>query len=98
MTEKDKNNIETIFDHNVTEKELDILPINRKFRTKESYLNSIFEEIPEGLIIDNVYDSIKYSLSMLYWNRKNIEMAYKYARQIKDPQYRQDILNLLGGF
>jgi hypothetical protein len=57
----------------------------------------MFEEVP-GFTIDNACDMIKWDLSALYFNRKDMKKAYKYARQIKDPQYRQDKLNLLGGF
>jgi hypothetical protein len=57
----------------------------------------MFEEVP-GFDVSMVYDDIKRDLSALYFNRKDMKKAYKYARQIKDPQRREDRLNLLGDF
>jgi hypothetical protein len=105
--------IETIFDHNPTEEELDELFISREDyesdpddefmrdefarRTKEGYLKDMFEEIP-GFTVKAAHDSINRDLSALYFNRRDMKKAYKYARRMKDPQRKQDRLNLLGGF
>ncbi|MDR0755021.1 MAG: hypothetical protein LBF04_06500 [Prevotellaceae bacterium] len=85
--------IETIFDHNITEKELDDFFSDPEdpYRTREGYLMNMLDGKP-------AYDTIKWDLSALYSNRRDMKKAYKYAEQIKDPQYRQDRLNLLGGF
>ncbi|MDR2765125.1 MAG: hypothetical protein LBB90_08860 [Tannerella sp.] len=105
--------VETIFDHNPTEEELDEFFISREDyesdpddeflrdefarRTKEWYLKDMFEEIP-GFTVSKACDMIKWDLSELYEYRKDMKKAYKYARQIKNPQRRQDRLNFLGGF
>ncbi|MDR1600939.1 MAG: hypothetical protein LBS42_00725 [Tannerella sp.] len=85
--------IETIFDHNITEEELDEFFSDPEdpYRTKEGYLSEMLSEKPS-------YDSIKWHIARLYWYRKDMKKAYKYTYEIEDPQYRQDNLNLLGGF
>jgi hypothetical protein len=85
--------VETIFDHNITEKELDEFFSDPEdpWRTKEGYLRDMLDDEP-------AYDTIKWHISRLYFDRKDIKKAYKYANKIIDQQYRQDKLNLLGGF
>ncbi|MDR2383511.1 MAG: hypothetical protein LBD76_06475 [Prevotellaceae bacterium] len=91
--EKDMEKVETIFYHNITEKELDDFFSDPEdpWRTKEGYLRDMLDGEP-------AYDTIKWHIARLYEDRKDIKKAYKYANKIKDPQYRQDRLNLLGGF
>ncbi|MDR2118773.1 MAG: hypothetical protein LBP25_04505 [Tannerellaceae bacterium] len=105
--------IETIFDYNPTEEELDeffasqeaieeepdseLLLDSFACRTREGYLKDMFEEIP-GFKEDAARDMIKRDLSKLFEYRKDMESAYKYAHQITDPEYRQSRLNMLGGF
>ncbi|MDR2764423.1 MAG: hypothetical protein LBB90_05270 [Tannerella sp.] len=88
--------VETIFDHNITEKELDDFFSDPKdpWRTREGYIKDLIED--ESVPPD--YDTLKMHISSLYFNRRDMKKAYKYALQMKDPQRRQDKLNLLGGF
>jgi hypothetical protein len=88
--------IETIFDHGITEKELDEMFSNpdNPWRTREGYIKDLIED--EDAPPD--YDTLKMHISALYFNRSDMKKAYKYALQMKDLQRRQDKLNLLGGF
>ena len=102
--------LETIFDYNPTEEELDILICSREdyeaqpdeyfsrqfsLRKKENYIADLIKDAPNE---DAIHDSAMSDLFSLFWMREGKNKAREYAYKIKDPQYRMDKLNLLGGF
>ncbi|MDR1553220.1 MAG: hypothetical protein LBS69_07145 [Prevotellaceae bacterium] len=89
-----EKHIETIFDHDITDKELDEFFSNPDdpWHTKEGYYRDLIEDESPDI------DTVKIHLAELYEQRKDMKKAYKYAYQMKDKQRRQDLLNLLGGF
>lgn len=102
--------METIFDHNLTEEELDhffaseeeyktepygIIAYSHSLRKKENYMRHIIDGAPNT---DATHDAAMNNLFSLFWMREGKDKAREYAYKIKDPQYRMDKLNLLGGF
>lgn len=102
--------METIFDHNPTEQELDVLFASREdynaepsgviaysfsLRQKENYLKYITEDAPSK---DATRDAALSKLTCLFLMREGVEKAKEYVDRIKDPLIRIDWINLLGGF
>ena len=102
--------METIFDYNPTEEELDEIFCSREdyeaqpdelisslfsMRKKENYIKDITVGAPNE---EATLDAAMLDIVKLIWIRDGREAAKKYARRIKDPIRRFSKLNLLGGF
>ena len=101
--------METIFDYNPTEEELDVLIYSREdyeaeprelnsslfsMRNKEIYIR----EITEGDSYQEAQDYAMGQIVTLIGMREGVKKAKEYARKIKNPLRRATELNLLGGF
>ncbi len=78
--------METIFDHNVTEKELrDIFDLDVK--TKEEYLSLISTNI-EGFIEPYDQDDCYVTIALLYNKRGDKKKADEYIEKIEDKMFK----------